>query len=104
MLEYKFDTAQDADGGWFFHTLGRPQSVWETGFPTREEAEHAAQEFANRLREGQLTEMVVQRRLRMLIEFWTNERVQETGLAREDVLLDIGLGIRDVVDEVCPKG
>jgi hypothetical protein len=103
MSNNQFGVAQDdVDGSWFYYSRGT-SSAWDS-FATRAEAEQAAQEFADRLREGEETERIVRNRLRMLIQSWASERVGDTGLPREEVLLDIRLGAQAALDDLCPRG
>jgi hypothetical protein len=103
MFHHLFELTQDENGEWYYHNRGNPRSVWES-FPAKEQAERAAQQFADRLREGVLTESIVRNRLRLLIKLWVNERVRETNLPHPEVLLDVRLGAQDALDDLCPRG
>jgi hypothetical protein len=104
MLRYRFAIAQDEDGQWYYYNDGDGRKVpWEH-FPTKEEAERAVAQFNHRLQKGDEIELLTRQRMKVLIPRWCDQLVRETGIDREEVLLDIGLAVRDVVDEMCPKG
>jgi len=104
MRQHQFTVAQDEDGLWFYYSKDNERgSPWEH-FPTREECERAAEEFAAWIQKVNEIEEQTKARMMRLIQEWTDQLVQESGLDREEVLFDIGIGIKDAVDELCPAG
>jgi hypothetical protein len=104
MLRYRFGIDQDEDGQWFYYNDGDGRKIPWDSFPTREQCERAVAWFNYRLEKGDEIELRVKERMRVLIHRWADQLTRETGIDRQEVLLDIGLGINDAVDELCPIG
>lgn len=106
MTKPEFVVVQEADGRWTYYSDDDTsfRLPWIEGCLTREEAERKAERFAYRLQKGDETEQQIKERLMPLIQAWADEMVRETGLELEEVLLDIGNGVRQARKAVCPDG
>lgn len=101
-----FIVCQAQDGTWdYYHrTLDSPERPDDGGFQTKEQAEREAARLAYRLQKGHETEQQIKERMMPLIKAWAEQTVRETGLELQEVLLDIGDGVKQAVKELCPAG
>jgi hypothetical protein len=105
MGKYQFAVHQEPDGLWGYHDKdGSPELLQDGDYPTQEQAKRAAEQFAYRMREGDVTEGQVMERMEALIKQWADQRGSETGLERQEVLLDIRYGVEATLDKMCPAG
>jgi hypothetical protein len=103
MGKYQFAVHQEPDGLWGYHDKGAsPELPQDGGYPTKEEAEREAEQFAYRMREGDVTEAQVMERMEPLIKQLADQRVSETGLDRQEVLVDIHYGVKTAINQLCP--
>lgn len=105
MANYTCVVHQEPDGLWgFYDKFDTPHRLTDGGYTTREQAEREAERFTYRMHKGDEIEEQIKERVAPLIVAWADQLVSESGLERQDVLLDIRLGVRAALDELCPSG